>query len=135
MICSKCKLDKDVIEFNFNSHKQRYDYHCKKCHSEYLKVHYKNNKQYYKDKAKKRNVNLQNWIKEYKLSLKCKECGENHPACLDFHHLDPNEKDLEISAAINNGWNLERLLKEIEKCIVLCSNCHRKLHWNLKNNV
>jgi hypothetical protein len=57
-------------------------------------------------------------------------CGESHPATLDFHHRDPNEKDFLLSSAARNGWGKERILREIEKCDVICSNCHRKEHWN-----
>jgi len=55
VLCSKCKKDKSASEFNFNSSKNRLEYHCKECHSEYLKEHYKKNKDYYKSKASKRN--------------------------------------------------------------------------------
>jgi len=55
----------------------------------------------------------------------CAICGYNkNAAALDFHHLDPNEKELKIG----NPHAVERLLKEIEKCIVLCANCHREIH-------
>jgi hypothetical protein len=60
-------------------------------------------------------------------------CPENHPACLDFHHKNPKQKDFEIACAIRQGWTKPRILEEIEKCIVVCSNCHRKLHWLEKN--
>lgn len=39
-----------------------------------------------------RDKKIKYWLKEYKETLKCENCGENHPACLDFHHVDPNEK-------------------------------------------
>ena len=64
---------------------------------------------------------------DYKISRPCK-CGEGHPACLDFHHVS-GDKDLEISNAVREGWAWERILSEIAKCILLCSNCHRKLHY------
>jgi hypothetical protein len=73
------------------------------------------------------------WIKEQKASLTCVECGEDHIACLDFHHRDPNEKDCTLAwAAIQKGWGKKRILEEMAKCDVLCSNCHRKLHHKLR---
>jgi len=66
-----------------------------------------------------------------KLKIKCSQCGEDHPAILDFHHLNPKDKDFELAKAIAGGYSKSRILKEIAKCIVLCSNCHRKLHSNL----
>jgi hypothetical protein len=44
---------------------------------------------------------------------------------LEFHHLDPNEKDFSIGG---KSWSLERLKKEVDKCILICANCHRELH-------
>jgi hypothetical protein len=68
-----------------------------------------------------------------KSGLKCKECGEAHPACLDFHHEDPAEKDLAIASAISKGWSIRRLEAEVAKCRVLCSNCHRRHHYEARS--
>jgi hypothetical protein len=47
---------------------------------------------------------------------------------LEFHHRNPAEKDEDIARAVQAGWALERLQAEVAKCVVLCANCHRKLH-------
>jgi hypothetical protein len=60
----------------------------------------------------------------------CMECGEGHPACLDFHHKDPTEKAFAISRG--GGRSRESFLAEIAKCDLLCANCHRKRHFNEK---
>jgi hypothetical protein len=130
--CNKCKSDKLDVDFNFNKTKGRLEYHCKSCHSNYLKDHYRRNKVYYVEKATKRTNEIREWFQEYKTTLKCSKCGESHVACLDFHHVDPKSKDIEICLCIARGWTKERIMNEIAKCIVLCSNCHRKLHWELK---
>lgn len=65
--------------------------------------------------------------KELKSSLKCEQCGENHIACLEFHHNDPSTKEVNIGTAASR-WSVKRLQSEIDKCTVLCANCHRKLH-------
>lgn len=63
----------------------------------------------------------------------CQICGYNKCiGSLDFHHADPKEKDLTISRAIRI-WGTKRLTEEINKCIVLCANCHRELHYNQNN--
>ena len=60
---------------------------------------------------------------------KCVKCGYNKCiAALDFHHIDPTQKDVQIS--MNSGW--ERIKEEIEKCILVCANCHREIHYELK---
>lgn len=64
------------------------------------------------------------------LKVQCSQCGESHPATLDFHHRDKSEKEFSISTAVANGSSLKRILAEIKKCDVLCSNCHRKVHWD-----
>lgn len=57
----------------------------------------------------------------------CKKCGETNPACLDFHHRDGEEKEVNIG---HRGRYLsrKRLLLEVAKCDILCVNCHRKEH-------
>lgn len=58
---------------------------------------------------------------------KCARCPETHPWCLEFHHRDPKTKLFLPNAAKKRS--LGALLAEIAKCDVLCSNCHRKLHY------
>lgn len=60
---------------------------------------------------------------------KCSRCGETHPACLDFHHRNPGKKFASIADMVGRGYGVKSILKEIEKCDVLCSNCHRKEHF------
>ena len=75
-----------------------------------------------------RQQELREWLEEYKSHLRCQQCGESRLPTLDFHHRNPVEKDRAITEAIHRGWSVERILQEIEKCDVLCANCHRKLH-------
>jgi len=76
----------------------------------------------------KRNGELESWLREYKRTILCSVCGENHPACLDFHHKNPQNKINTISDLVNRGYSKETIFREINKCIVLCKNCHAKLH-------
>jgi hypothetical protein len=73
---------------------------------------------------------------KYILSVKaggCVLCSEIHPSCLDFHHLDETNKSFNIGEHPNNGVGLKKLKEEVSKCILLCSNCHRKLHFARKS--
>lgn len=72
------------------------------------------------------------WLDEHKRHNPCK-CGESHPACLDFHHRDPSEKEGNLSEAIAR-WSMKKLQSEVAKCDIICSNCHRKLHWHERNS-
>lgn len=77
-----------------------------------------------------RRKRIRKQLKEYKVTLKCEICEENHPACLDFHHN--GEKDLDVSSMVSQGYSFKRIKEEIEKCNVWCSNCHRKYHFSEK---
>lgn len=59
---------------------------------------------------------------------KCFYCGEEHPACLEFHHLITEQKETEICNMLSK-YTEEEIMEEVKKCIVVCSNCHKKLHW------
>ena len=62
------------------------------------------------------------------LGGKCQACGGKfHHASFDFHHLDPSKKEFTITNKITN-FPFEKLVKELEKCILLCANCHRVEH-------
>jgi hypothetical protein len=75
-----------------------------------------------------RRINNRIYVNKIKTENGCKYCGENHIACLDFHHKDSSKKEEGISKATAD-WTLKRLIPELEKCEVVCSNCHRKLHY------
>lgn len=93
--------------------------------------HYQENKEAYKERDRRRKEEVRQWLLEYKRQLKCSKCDESYPACLEFHHRDPSQKDIGIAEAISNRWSPTRILTEIAKCDVLCSNCHHKVHWEL----
>lgn len=61
----------------------------------------------------------------------CELCGYNKcDAVLEFHHRDPSQKDFGIS---NGGctWGWEKIKTELDKCVMLCANCHRELHCEI----
>lgn len=84
-------------------------------------------KQKYKDKTKQYNRALAQQIKE---SNPCKICGETRFYCLDFHHRDPATKKDTICNLIRHGYSTQIVKEEIDKCDIICSNCHRKEHTN-----
>lgn len=60
---------------------------------------------------------------------KCTKCGyDKCIAALDFHHVDKTKKEFNIFGANKKSWI--KMLEELKKCILLCSNCHREHHWN-----
>jgi len=79
----------------------------------------------YTHKYRERN---KNFVTRYKTFCGCKVCGEKEPVVLDCHHL--RDKDQAIALGMR-AWSLKRLKTELRKCVILCANCHRKLHAGL----
>ena len=84
------------------------------------------------DRKDRNSKGVVEWRKREKIKLveykggKCEKCDyDKCTDALEFHHLDPNEKDFTISG---KSWSFERLKKEVEKCILVCSNCHKEIH-------
>lgn len=130
-ICNKCNIDKSLNEFPFKNKNENIRHgSCIECWKEIRKISYEKNKKTTLIRNKKNKKKNRSWYINYKSTLKCSKCPENHPSCLDFHHEDPTIKEVEISRMINSTSSLETIKKEIDKCIILCANCHRKHHYN-----
>jgi hypothetical protein len=87
-----------------------------------------------KDKDKeKRKILI--WAKIYKaikeLGGKCHKCNEKRIWLLCFHHIIPEEKEESINFLKNSKVRFSKLLQEVNKCQLLCQNCHREAHTNL----
>lgn len=68
------------------------------------------------------------------LGGKCSKCGYNKSIrALQFHHLDPKEKEFGISAGTLRSW--EKTEKELSKCVLLCANCHAEEHERIEDEV
>lgn len=121
--CFKCKLEKEENEFVKNQNR------CKSCNSEYVMNHYKKCPRYKTDiieranSLKKRTITM---ITKFKENYGCALCAENDPCCLEFHHLDPKTKLFEISGTSKRS--VESYRKEMIKCEIVCTNCHKKIH-------
>ena len=68
---------------------------------------------------------------------KCEKCGyDKNIAAFDFHHVNPENKEFHLDARHLSNTNIEKLIKECNKCILLCANCHREFHYlNLHNQL
>lgn len=105
---------------------------------EYRRAYYRRNKETEKARITKTNkarkTLIREWLDDYKSQHKCTRCDEDHIGCLEFHHRDPDVKDIEIARAVRAGWSIEKIQEEIAKCDILCANCHRKLHWQQRKH-
>lgn len=75
---------------------------------------------------------IHDYVQNIKSQLHCVDCGQRHPATLQFHHLNSEDKVFNISDAAQRGTSLDRIKKEMQKCIVLCANCHLIRHYNMR---
>jgi hypothetical protein len=89
--------------------------------------HYRN-RDHNADRTHARRARHRSWLNQFKADRGCARCAESDPACLDFHHLDSDDKTMNVSQMVSHGYSLEKIQVEIEGCAVLCANCHRKEH-------
>ena len=123
--------NKFIDEFSFrNKTKNLRHTQCKSCKSVLIKKHYQDNKESYKAKAyiwtKQQRQKNAEYIYNYLKDHPCVNCGETNPILLEFDHQGKELKRDDISNMLTSGCSISTIQKEIEKCIVLCANCHRK---------
>lgn len=135
--CTKCGKPKPEDKFAFrNKEEGKRRGTCKDCHAEYLREHYRDNREMYLKNARKQNDKLINRttenIMEHLQEHPCVDCGENDPIVLEFDHVK-GKKFKEVSGMVGiYCW--ARVKKEIDKCDVRCANCHKRKtakerHW------
>jgi hypothetical protein len=111
-ICPQCKVEKDESCF-YKKTKTQLQSYCKDCFNRYCQTR---------------------WVSRKKKAIvylgdKCYDCKETYqPEVYDFHHLDANTKELEWVKMRLHTW--DNVVKELDKCVLLCSNCHRIRHTN-----
>jgi len=125
--CIKCSEEKSLTEFRKDSNRSDgRQSQCKICARAYSQAKHRDS---YSDKRKvsdtARRANGKALIEDAKKNG-CIICKEMELCCLELHHLDPASKDFTIG--MNRAMSVKRILAEIEKCVVLCSNCHKKVH-------
>ncbi len=111
---------------------------CAKCHKKFFTKKQAKTRRYCYDCIPEENYSgneirkrIKTWSLDYK-GKKCECCGyDKCIEALDFHHINPEEKDFNISDRdIKLDW--EDIKKELDKCIVVCSNCHREIHAGIR---
>ena len=119
-ICINCKQEYETFQ-------NKSKYCCVSCKNSYNTKNKKN---------KHKNSLILKWVKKTKaiefLGGKCNNCGDKNIFHLVFHHNNVNDKEYTISKLWNNRWSV--IEEEINKCSLLCDNCHRELHYNDKEN-
>lgn len=109
--CYKCKEIKSKDDF-YNRNEKRKQSYCKGCFNRII---------------------MNRWLERKQKAIlykgnKCFDCNNQFPYPIyDFHHLDPSQKDYDWSKLKLQSWTT--IIKELDKCILLCSNCHRLRHY------
>lgn len=130
-ICPHCGRNLPYSNFTFKdkTHTKLSSW-CRDCQKEKAKEIRASNIEKYrsKDRENKNRVyrKKRGIINSYK-ECGCVICGEKEPVCLDFHHINPDDKNFDIGKQFHIKAT-ETIIKEIHKCVVLCANCHRKVH-------
>ena len=125
--CGMCKEEESLDKFCKDKSKPNGFGRCKACQKIMAKKHYDKNSLVYKNRQEVRRKEHQQKVQKIKELKKCNECGDDRHYVLDFHHKNPKDKSFGIGE--NLSCNFEKILGEIDKCIVLCSNCHKEFHY------
>jgi len=126
--CSKCKQWKERDQFNKDSNNPPYyvRLYCKAC------VSVTRNKAYHKTYFKKRTYTIK-YKYVHMMGGQCQKCGyKEYISALEFHHVYPEHKEIEIP--LYTGTE-QQIVQELDKCVLLCSNCHKGItgnEWNGK---
>jgi hypothetical protein len=132
-ICPKCEKNKPLAEWNQGNRKGKQPY-CRECTRVKDREYYQRNWEKRRQKLRERAALYREQAKEIIEEVKsggCAICDEKEPCCLDFHHLDATQKAFNISDAVSMATSPQKLNAEISKCILVCANCHRKIHAGL----
>ena len=113
-VCTNCKQEKNISEFYVQKDRKNCSSQCKQCFNKY---------------CSERWINRKIEAIDYK-GNSCVDCEITYPkfpyVIFDFHHLDPNQKDFDWSKMRLRSWN--KIVNELDKCELVCSNCHRIRH-------
>lgn len=128
-ICTACRKEKPLTEFyRARNRKDGYNFQCKACLDSANKVSREKDKKRYNGYRLQWKRELVNRINKWKSDCGCHVCNETESCCLELHHPDPSTKENHPSL-MRTSW--ERYMAEASKCVIVCSNCHKKIHAGL----
>ena len=135
-ICSACLLQKGKDEFNRKGDKLQSK--CKECQRAYHRLYYQRNKARFIAKNRRNKNRQRKRLRTILLGVKqrpCQDCGETfHPWVMELDHRDGTIKRAAVANLVSKGCTDARLLEEIEKCDVVCANCHRMRTYRRSRN-
>jgi hypothetical protein len=125
--CGRCRQEKSVDDFAWRYIERGLrDNYCRPCRSAYKKEHYSKHRDRYISNARDRRTRVKDervrFLVDYLREHPCVDCGEEDVVVLEFDHL--RDKSFGVSSGLLRNWG--EVLAEIEKCEVVCANCHRR---------
>lgn len=131
-ICNNCELVKSLTEFYIRKSGERtgqYYEKCKLCMKTRGRDYYQKNRERQLPLALARRhrayVERRKFINEIK-NKPCADCGLEYPYfVMDFDHRKGVDKITDVALMVRRGWSKEKIELEIEKCDIVCANCHR----------
>jgi hypothetical protein len=130
--CYKCKETKELTCFSKHaSRKDGLSAQCKTCHKIMRKTHYESNKSKIIQQVSNKKIEYNKWLNELK-NKPCADCNKSYPYyVMDFDHVT-GIKIFNIANARQKIWSKDKVLKEINKCELVCANCHRERTYKRK---
>lgn len=114
-ICQNCGIELNESTGYWRKDRNKYQSNCRKCHNKYCSTRW---------------ISLKKKAIDYK-GGKCERCGyDKFYGALEFHHLNPNDKEYDWKTLRLHSW--DTILNELNKCICVCSNCHKEIHSNIE---
>jgi NADH:ubiquinone oxidoreductase subunit F (NADH-binding) len=106
---------------------------CKPCRKDYDREYHARNRARRQEQVKERRRRLHEWNNRIKSSTPCADCGRTfHPVAMTWDHLPGTDKVTEVSNLVRAGKTIQAR-KEIEKCEVVCANCHAVRSYERRN--
>ena len=137
--CPGCDKSLDLTKF-YKRNKKRKDgtfntttqSTCIECSKIRRENYYTSNRAKEIEVRKIRESSIKSWFIEFKKTLSCSSCSEDRYYVLDFHHIDDN-KEYNLGDITSGRYGKTKILNELKKCVPLCANCHREIHYPQNN--
>ena len=113
--CKTCQRVKSYNEFYYRAHNNTYFKSCIPCRA--------------KNVAEQKRK-IYKWVDKYKEERGCSDCGINDKRCLHLHHINREVKKMSVAQLIGKGYVFKTVKAEVEKCDVVCANCHSIHHYD-----
>lgn len=129
-ICTKCGKEKDISEFSWSIRGVKRLSRCNACHAKERSLYYERHREkeleYKWDRQQRKREEARRYVFDHLRSHPCVDCHESDPMVLTFDHVRGTKK-MDISQMVNQGYSLELIQAEIDKCEVRCGNCHMRI--------